>query len=99
MFALTSVIMLVASHIVWPHYFMWLLPATLFLSRCPRFLVAVAVIGQLGMMIPVLRGLGCHMAIALVLFAMVARELLGGRAPAPAAFGSRAMESGEPGVP
>jgi hypothetical protein len=28
------------------------------------------------MMIPVLRGLGCHTAIALVLFALVARDLL-----------------------
>ena len=32
------------------------------------------------MMIPVLRGLGCHTAIALVLFALVARDLLA-RAP------------------
>jgi hypothetical protein len=98
MFALTSVMMLVASHIVWPHYFMWLLPAALFLSRRPLFLVAIAVIGQLGMMVPVLRGLGCHMAIALVLFAMVARELLGGARPLRPLSASRAMESGEPGV-
>jgi alpha-1,2-mannosyltransferase len=76
MFALTSVVMLAASHIVWPHYFVWLLPATLFLSRRPRVLIAVAVFGQLGMMIPMLRGLGCHMVIALALFATVAWELL-----------------------
>ena len=60
---------------------MWLLPATLFLARRPRLLVAVAVLGQLGMMIPVLRGLGVHTVIALVLFAMVAREMLAERVP------------------
>ncbi len=76
MFALTAVVMLMASPIAWPHYFMWLLPATLYLNRRPRLLVAVAVLGQLGMMIPVLRGLGVHTVIALVLFAMVARDLL-----------------------
>jgi hypothetical protein len=76
MFALTAVVMLVASPIAWPHYFMWLLPATLYLAGRPRLLVAVAVVGQLGMMIPILRGVGVHMIIALVLFALVARDLL-----------------------
>ena len=83
MFALTAVVMLMATPIAWPHYFMWLLPATLFLTRRPRLLVAVAVLGQLGMMIPVLRGLGVHTVIALVLFAIVARELLAERIPSP----------------
>ena len=76
MFALTAVVMLMASPIAWPHYFMWLLPATLYLNQRPRLLVAVALLGQLGMMIPVLRGLGVHTVIALVLFAMVARDFL-----------------------
>ena len=76
MFALTAVVMLVASPIAWPHYFMWLLPATLYLAGRPRLLVAVAVVGQLGMMIPILRGVGVHMITALVLFALVARDLL-----------------------
>jgi len=87
MFALTAVVMLVASPIAWPHYFLWLLPAALFLARRRRLLVAVAVLAPLGMMIPVLRGLGWHMAMALVLFAIVARELLTRPAPAPAAAG------------
>ncbi len=87
MFALTAGVMLAVTHIAWPHYFMWLLPATLYLGRRRRLLVAVAVLGQLGMMVPVLRGLGCHMAIALLLFALVARDLLGQRAADPAAAG------------
>jgi hypothetical protein len=76
MFALTAGIMLAVTHIAWPHYFMWLLPAALFVARRRRVLWAVAAAGQLGMMVPVLRGLGCHMAIALALFALVARDLL-----------------------
>jgi len=76
MFALTAVVMLAVTHIAWPHYFMWLLPAALFLAARRRVLIAAAVLGQLGMMIPVLRGVGCHMAIALVFFALVARDLL-----------------------
>jgi len=82
MFALTAIVMLMASPIAWPHYFMWLLPATLFLTGRPRLLVAVAVLGQLGMMIPVLRGLGVHTVLALVLFTMVTREMLTERVPA-----------------
>lgn len=91
MFALTAVLMLAITPIAWPHYFLWLLPATLFLSDRPRLLLAVAVVGQLGMMIAPLRGVGCHMALALVLFALVARDLLesaGGETAAPA-HGSR----------
>jgi len=84
MFALTAVMMLMASPLVWPHYFMWLLPATLFLTHRPRLLVAVLVVGQLGMMIPVFRGIGVHTMIALCLFAMVAREILAQRLPSPA---------------
>jgi glycosyl transferase family 87 len=87
MFALTAVVMLSATHIAWPHYFMWLLPATVFLLHRPRILMLVAVMGQLAMMIPTLRGLGCHMLLALVLFALVAHDLLrfdGGRGHARA---------------
>ena len=76
MFALTAVLMLAATPVAWPHYFLWLLPAALFSSERPRLLIVVAIAGQLGMMIPVLRGLGCHMLIALLLFGLVARDLL-----------------------
>jgi hypothetical protein len=82
MFALTGIVMLMASHVVWPHYFMWLLPATLFLAGRARLLLVVAAIGQLGMMSQVLRGLGVHTALALVLFGIVARAMLARRAPA-----------------
>lgn len=76
MFALTAVFMLAATPVAWPHYFLWLLPAALFCSDRPRLLIAIAIAGQLGMMIPVLRGLGVHMLIALLFFGLTARELL-----------------------
>jgi hypothetical protein len=76
MFALTAILMLAMTPIAWPHYFVWLLPATVFLSGRPRLLLGVAAFGQVGMMIASLRGLGGHMALALVLFAVVARDLL-----------------------
>jgi alpha-1,2-mannosyltransferase len=76
MFALTAVLMLAVTPIAWPHYFLWLLPATVFLSPRPALLLTVAGLGQLGMMVATLRGVGCHMLIALALFALVARDLL-----------------------
>jgi hypothetical protein len=89
MFALTAVMMLAATPIAWPHYFLWLLPAALFLADRPRLLVAVAGLGQLGMMVPVLRGLGCHMWLALALFALVASDLIAARG------GWRGVDAGE----
>ena len=35
MFGLTAPLMLAATHIAWPHYFLWLLPTALFLARTP----------------------------------------------------------------
>jgi hypothetical protein len=78
-FGLTSPLLLAATHIAWPHYFMWLVPTALALSARPRLLVGAAAVGQLGMMIPILRGLGCHTAIALALFAVLARDVLARR--------------------
>ena len=76
MFGLTAALMLAATPIAWPHYFMWFLPAAVFLSHRSRVLVFAAILGSLGMMIPTLRGLGCHMLLALLFFAMVAYDLL-----------------------
>ena len=39
MFGLTAPLMLAATHIAWPHYFLWLLPTALFLAGRPRVLV------------------------------------------------------------
>ena len=87
MFALTAILMLALTPVAWPHYFAWLLPATLFLSGRPRLLLGVAVWGQLGMMSATLRGLGCHMVLALVLFMLVAHDLLRATAARPRAQG------------
>jgi Glycosyltransferase family 87 len=79
MYALTAVVMLALTHIAWPHYFVWLLPAAIFLSHRARLLLTVAALGQLAMMIDALREIGSHMWLALVLFALVAHDLLAGR--------------------
>jgi alpha-1,2-mannosyltransferase len=75
MFALTSLLMLAATPICWHHYFLWLLPATLFLAPRPRLLVLSALASLAGTAVPLARGLGCHMALAVGLFAVVAHDL------------------------
>jgi hypothetical protein len=76
MFALTSIVMLAATPICWHHYFLWTLPAALFLTGRPAVVASYAVISLLGSAIPQARGLGIHMGLALVLFALVAWEIL-----------------------
>ena len=80
MFALTAGILLAATPIAWPHYFIWLLPGTLYLSDRRRLLLAIAGGGALGMVVAPLRGLGCHALLSLVVFAVVTRDHLRGRA-------------------
>ncbi len=83
MFALTSIVMLAATPICWPHYFLWTLPAALFLIDRPRLLVAAAVASWLGLASQAARGMGCHMLLALGLFAPVVRDLRRTGAPPP----------------
>ncbi len=61
MFALTSIGMLAASPICWHHYFVWLLPATLFLADRRRLLGVAAAVSWIGTGVPIVRGLGAHM--------------------------------------
>ena len=75
MFALTSILMLAGTPICWHHYFLWLLPATLFLAHRRRLLAVAAAVSLLGTVFPVARGLGCHMFLALGLFGVAARDL------------------------
>jgi alpha-1,2-mannosyltransferase len=76
MFALTSIGMLATTPICWNHYFLWTLPAALFLVDRPRLLAAAAVASLLGSLSQSARGLGCHMVLALGLFALVVHDLL-----------------------
>lgn len=75
MFGLTSVLMLAATPICWNHYFLWTLPAALFLDHRPRLLWTAAAASLLVTASPAARGVGCHMLIALGLFALVVRDL------------------------
>lgn len=76
MFALTSIVMLTSSPICWHHYFLWTMPACLFLAHRPRLIAGYAVLSLVGSSSQMMRGLGWHMILALGLFATVAREIL-----------------------
>lgn len=75
LFALTSIIMLAATPICWNHYFLWTFPAALFLNHRPKLLVAAAILSLIGSASQTARALGCHMALALGLFLLVAVDL------------------------
>jgi alpha-1,2-mannosyltransferase len=75
MFSLTSILMLASTPICWHHYFLWLLPGTLFLADRPALLCVAAALSWLGTAFPIARGLGVHMLLALGLFAVVANDL------------------------
>jgi alpha-1,2-mannosyltransferase len=76
MSALTSVLMLASTPICWHHYFLWLSPSVIFLAHRRRLLWACGSLSLVGTAIPAARGLGCHMLMALGLYAVVAHDLL-----------------------
>lgn len=65
MFALGSIVMLASTPICWHHYFLWTLPATVFLADRRRLVLGLAALSIVVTAIPPLRGLGCHMAMAI----------------------------------
>ena len=52
MFALTSILMLAATPICWHHYFLWTLPAALFLIERPAVVFGYATVSIIGSAIP-----------------------------------------------
>jgi len=75
MFALTSIVMLAATPICWNHYFLWTMPAALFLLHRPKLLIMLALLSLGITMWPAARSLGCHMMMAIGLFAVVIHDL------------------------
>ena len=74
-FALTSIVMLASTPICWNHYFLWTMPAALFLLHRPRLLIMLALL-SLGITLwPAARSLGCHMMMAIGLFFLVVHDL------------------------
>ncbi len=74
-FALTSIFMLAATPICWNHYFLWMLPAALFLNQRPLLLAVTAAASLIVTARPDARGVGCHMWLALGLFWQVVADL------------------------
>jgi len=83
MYALSTPLMLVASPVVWTHYFVWLLPTALFLRDRVRLLLILAGASMIALGLRPARGLGFHMMLSLVLFALCAWEIMrpGGETP------------------
>jgi alpha-1,2-mannosyltransferase len=75
MFALTSIVMLASTPICWNHYFLWTMPAALFLLHRPKLLIMLALLSLGITMWPAARSLGCHMMIAIGLFFLVVHDL------------------------
>ncbi len=75
MFALTSIVMLGSTPICWNHYFLWTMPAALFLLHRPKLLMMVALLSLVITMWPAARSLGCHMVMAIGLFFLVVHDL------------------------
>ena len=75
MFALGSTLMLATTPICWHHYFLWTLPAAIFLADRPRLIAGLAIASILGSAVPAARGLGVHATIAIGLFVVVARAI------------------------
>jgi len=75
MFALTSIVMLAATPICWHHYFLWTMPAALFLLHRPKLLIMLALLSLGITMWPAARSLGCHMMMAIGLFVVVIHDL------------------------
>ena len=75
MFALTSIVMLAATPICWNHYFLWTMPAALFLLHRPKLLIMLALLSLGITMWPAARSLGCHMMMAISLFVVVIHDL------------------------
>ncbi|MGB0070579.1 MAG: glycosyltransferase 87 family protein [Isosphaeraceae bacterium] len=75
MFALTSIVMIASTPICWNHYFLWTMPAALFLLHRPKLLIMLALLSLGITMWPAARSLGCHMMMAIGLFAVVIHDL------------------------
>jgi alpha-1,2-mannosyltransferase len=67
--------MLAVSPICWNHYFLWTLPAALFLIQRRRLLLTTAVLSLVVTLWPAARAAGGHMILALVLFVTVVHDL------------------------
>lgn len=76
LFALTALLLLLVSPLVWTHYFLWWLPALTYLRRRRFLLVAVGIVSAAALCSVTARGLGAHLLITLVLYCTVVAEIL-----------------------
>lgn len=78
-YALAALLVLLLSPLVWTHYFIWWLPALVYLlkQRQRHLLVAVGLLAGAALSSVTLRGLGAHLLLTLVLYVLVLRRIVG----------------------
>ncbi len=77
LYGLSAPLMLAASPLVWTHYFIWLFPTAVFLSRRRKLLVLLSIASLIALGIRPARALGFHMWLSLSLFVAVLADLWG----------------------
>lgn len=84
--AMTTLVTLLPSPIVWTHYFMWWLPSLIYLSHRRVLVVSIGLIAAACLASVTLRGLGAHLILTFVLFFVLFADILArAKAPRPAA--------------
>ena len=94
--ALTALLVLLLSPVVWTHYFIWWLPAVVYLSRRRLLLVCLGVLSGAALCSVTLRGLGAHLVVTLVLYGTILADIFKHR-PRGAMLSPGAAEK-EPGT-
>lgn len=72
---LIALAMLLFSPLVWTHYFIWWLPAVVYLAPRKSFLACVGVVSTVALCSVTLRGLGIHLVLTFVLYLVVLRDI------------------------
>ena len=77
LYALIALLILLLSPLVWTHYFLWWLPALVYLSKRKRkrLFVAFGVTAAAALSSATLRGLGAHLLLTLVLYVLVLHSI------------------------
>ena len=74
--SLTSILMLACTPICWHHYFLWLLPSLTYFGDRRKLLWSGGGFSLVVSALPVARGMGLHMMIALLLYTLITIDVL-----------------------
>lgn len=83
LFSLVAIGMLAVSPLVWTHYFIWTLPALVYLSKRPRWVLGWGLASAVMLTTVPTRAMGAHMLLSLVLYGRICHDLWGWSANGP----------------